>query len=140
MHLTTNLLEAGCSLRRRETKHKIYWIVLLKDQQLPHLRLRCVASSCTSGEEAAERVRERVSERARLSTPMVSGASSGSVPRVWMICCGSAEATVYLRHIHNKAVSTACQRLNSQRPLWQTGRSHGIHACWEEIILHSGLQ
>ena len=70
---------------------------------LQYLRRRCVASSCTSGEEAADRVRQRVSERARLSTSTRPSASSGRLPRARLICSGSAEATLYLhRNAHLK--------------------------------------
>lgn len=62
----------------------------------PHLRLRCVASSCTRGDEAAERVRDLVSDRALFSTSMRSSPWSGNVDRVLMIDSGSADATVYL--------------------------------------------
>ena len=61
-----------------------------------HLRLRCVASSCTSGEEAAERVRDLVSDRAFLSTSTLSSACLGKLHSFVMTCSGSADATVYL--------------------------------------------
>ena len=61
-----------------------------------HLRLRCVASSCTSGEEAAERVSDLVSERAFLSTSSLSSACLGKLLSFVMTCSGSADATVYL--------------------------------------------
>ncbi len=63
---------------------------------IPHLRLRCVASSCTSGEEAAERVSDLVSDRAFLSTSSLSSACFGKLLSFVMTSSGSADATVYL--------------------------------------------
>ena len=62
-----------------------------------HLRLRCVASSCTSGEEAAERVSDLVNDRAFLSTSTLSSVSFGKLHSFVIMCSGSADATVYLQ-------------------------------------------
>ena len=62
-------------------------------------------------------MRQRVSERARLSTSTRPSPSSGRLPRALLICSGSAEATLYL---HRSAYAVMLGHLKSSRhrPTW----------------------